>query len=115
MKERTLLQIAVIISILGLATLYYMSESMEVDEKVIENIDSTDYERDLHIKGNVERVTDMEKIVIFDVSQPKTITVVAFKDGDVDISEGDSVYITGSVEEYKGEPEIIADEIIKNN
>lgn len=114
MKERTLLQIAVMVSILGLVALYYISENIGVEEKVIERIDSTDIEKDLRIKGTVGRVTDLEKIMIFEVSQPKTITVVAFKEGDVDIEEGDSVYITGSVEEYKGKPEIIADEIKKD-
>lgn len=111
MREKTLLQIALMVSVLGVVVLYFMSSQMELEEKVIEKIDSTDYEKDLKIKGNVERVTDMEKIVILEVSQPKSITVVAFKDGDVDLEEGDSVYISGSVEEYQGKPEIIADEI----
>lgn len=111
MKEKTLLKIAVMASLLGVVVLYFISEGMMIEEKMIENIDSTDYEKDIRINGKVERVTDMEKIVILEVSQPKKITVVAFKDGKFDIEEGDSVYISGSVEEYRGKPEIIADEI----
>jgi len=111
LKEKTLLKIALCVSVLGLVFLYFISENIELEEKVIEKIDSTDYEKDIKIKGNVEKVTDLEKIIIFEVSQPKTITVVAFKDGNINLNEGDYVYITGSVEEYEGKPEIIADEI----
>ena len=113
MKEKTLLLIAIMISILGLSALYYMSDVAEIEEKVIENIDATDIEKDIMIKGNVERVTDLEKVIIMEVSQPKTITVIAFKDGEMDIKEGDYLYITGAVQEYEGKPEIIADEIKK--
>ena len=111
MKEKTLLKIALITSILGLAALYYMTEIVKIEEKTIEKIDATDIEKDVMIKGNVEKITETEKIIILEVSQPKTITVVAFKDGKINLEEGDSVYITGSVEEYKGKPEIIAEEI----
>ena len=111
MKEKTLLKIALIISITGAAMLYYISEITGIEEKVIEKIDSTDIEKDLQINGKVERVTETDKIMIMEVSQPKTITVVAFKDGKINIKEGDMVKITGSVEEYQGKPEIIADEI----
>lgn len=111
MKEKTLLLIAIMISIAGLTALYYMSENTEIGEEIIENIDATDIEKDIMIRGNVERVTDLEKVAIMEVSQPKTITVIAFKDGKMDVKEGDYVYITGAVEEYEGKPEIIADEI----
>ena len=111
MKEKTLLLIAIMISILGLIALYYMSDVAKIEEKVIENIDATDIEKDIMIRGNVERVTDLEKIIIMEVSQPKTITVIAFKDGKTDVEEGDYAYISGAVEEYEGKPEIIADEI----
>ena len=111
MREKTLLLIAIMISIVGLAALYYMSEKIGIEEKVIEKIDAADIEKDIMIRGNVERVTDLEKVVIMEVSQPKTITVIAFKDGKIDVKEGDYVYISGAVEEYEGKPEIIADEI----
>ena len=113
MKEKTLLLIAIMTTIIGLIMLYYMSDVVKIEEKVIENIDATDIEKDLMIKGNVERVTDLEKIVIMEVSQPKTITIIAFKDGKTDVKEGDYVYITGAVDEYNGKMEIIADEIKK--
>jgi DNA/RNA endonuclease YhcR with UshA esterase domain len=111
MREKTLLQIAIVISILGLVFLYYVSENTLIGEKIIESIDSTDFEKDIRIKGTVEKVIDKDKILILEVSQPKTITVIAFKDGAIDIKEGELVQIFGSVQEYEGKPEIIADEI----
>jgi DNA/RNA endonuclease YhcR with UshA esterase domain len=113
MDEKTLLKIAIIISIVGLAALFFVSSKVETEEKIIDNIDMTDIEKDIRIRGIVSDVVDLEKVMILEVSQPKAITVVVFKDGNISLKEGDIVRITGSVDEYEGEPEIIADEIIK--
>lgn len=111
MKETTLLKTALCCAIVGLVVLYYFSEQIVVEERVIEKITSMDIDRDVKIKGVVERVSDMDKIAILEISQPKTIRVVMFKNGDVDVNEGDYVYVTGSVDEFEGKMEIIADEI----
>ncbi len=114
MKETTLLKIALCCAIVGLVVLFYFSEQIVVEEKVIEKITAMDIEKDVKIRGVVEKVNDLEKIAILSVSQPKAITVVLFKDGDVNVDEGDFVYIEGTVEEFEGKLEIIADEIRKD-
>jgi DNA/RNA endonuclease YhcR with UshA esterase domain len=111
MNEKTLLKIAIIISITGLVALYFISDRIETEEKVIENIDATDIEKDIKIKGMVSNIIDKEKVMLVEVSQLKGITVVVFKDGNIELNEGDLVYISGNVQEYEGKPEIIADEI----
>jgi DNA/RNA endonuclease YhcR with UshA esterase domain len=113
MDEKILLKTAIIVSIVGLVTLFFVSSRIEIEEKIIENIDATDIDRDIKIKGVVSDVVDREKVLILQVSQPKAITVVVFKDGNISLKEGDIVRITGSVDEYEGKPEIIADEIIR--
>ena len=115
MKEKTLLKIAITCAIVGVIVLYYFSENINVEEKTIEKITLADVDKDVRIKGTVERITEKEKIAILSIAQPKTITVILFKDKNItDLQQGDNVYITGSVQEFEGKPEIIADEVKKN-
>lgn len=115
MNETTLLKIAIISAIIGVITLYFLSENMNVEEKTIEKITTADIDKDVKIRGTIEKITEKEKVAILSVSQPKTITVVLFKKENLtQLQQGDNVYITGTIEEFEGKPEIIADEVKKN-
>ena len=63
MNEKTLLKIAIIISITGLVALYFISDRIETEEKVIENIDATDIEKDIKQNGGGYRNIAGEKLL----------------------------------------------------
>ena len=112
MKEKTLLKIALICSLLGLLILYLISGSIEIKEKNIEKITLENKDEFVKLRGIVSNVVDTEKVVIMEITQPQEITVVLFKDKEpVNIQQGNEVEVIGKVDEYEGKLEIIADRL----
>jgi len=110
MKETILLKIALIVSLVGLVSLYLISNNIEINEKNIEKITIDNKDEFVKVKGLVSRVIDTEKVTIINVMQPGEITVVLFKSNNATtpIQEGNEVEIIGKVDEYEGKLEIIA-------
>ncbi|MCK4860251.1 MAG: hypothetical protein KAS87_06820 [Candidatus Omnitrophica bacterium] len=113
MKEKTLLKIALICSLLGLLTLYLTSNNIEIKEKNIEKITLENKDEFVKLKGIVSNVIDTEKVTIMEITQPQQITVVLFKNENktIPIQQGNEVEIIGKVDEYEGRMEIIADRL----
>lgn len=109
MKEKTLLKIALICSLIGLFTLYIISENLSIEEKTIDKIDNLG--EDIKLKGVVDKVINTENVVIVDVLQPQKISVVLFKDEDINISKGSTIEVIGKVEENNGEIQVIGQRV----
>ena len=110
MKEKTLLKVALIASLLGLLILYIISDNITIKEKNIEKITLDNKDEMVKVKGTVSKVIDTEKVTIMEITQPQEITVVLFKGENktTPIKEGDEIEIIGKVDEYEGKLEIIA-------
>jgi len=106
-----LLRLALICSLVGIIVLFFISESMEIKEKNINEINKDNVGEDIKIKGIVSKSTDKGKIILLDIIQPETITIVLFKDHDFNISTGTKVEITGEIDEFNGQLEIIGNEV----
>lgn len=109
MKENTLLKVAMICSIIGLVVLYFVSARMELKEyrpSLSKNIGD-----DVKLKGTVAKITDKGEVIFIEVIHQNNLNAVLFTDREIPLKEGDSVEITGTVQEYNGKEEIIADEI----
>ncbi|MCH8329453.1 MAG: hypothetical protein IIB81_03605 [Nanoarchaeota archaeon] len=113
MKEKTLLKVALICSLLGLLVIYLISNNIEIKEKNIEKITLDNKDEFVKLRGIVSRVTDTEKVTIMEITQPQQITVVLFKNENktMPIQQGNEVEIFGKVDEYEGKLEIIADRL----
>jgi len=112
MDEKFLLKTSLICALIGILLLFYLAEYIiKVDEVSIDRINELDEGTDVKIKGFIEKITDLEKIAILEVSQLKSITVILFKSGNITISKGDYVEIIGEVQEYNGKMELIGNEI----
>ena len=113
MKEKTLLKVALICSLLGLLVIYLISNNIEIKEKNIEKITLDNKDEFVKLRGIVSRVTDTEKVTIMEITQPQQITVVLFKNENktMPVYEGNEVEIFGKVDEYEGKLEIIADRL----
>ena len=110
MKEKTLLKIALITSLLGILILYLISDNINLEEKNIEKITIDNKDEFVKIKGKVSNVIDTEKVTIIEITQPNEIKVVLFKNDNkpTAIEKGQEVEIIGKVDEYEGSLEIIA-------
>ncbi|MBW2981895.1 hypothetical protein KY343_03390 [Candidatus Woesearchaeota archaeon] len=113
MREKTLFKIALICSFLGLIGLYFVSENASVERINISNIDKVDLGDEVKIIGKIERVTNSDKVVFLKISEMKTesVSVILFKDRDIDLIEGSYVDIEGEIDEYNGKREIIANSV----
>ena len=113
MKEKTLLKIALICSLVGIVVLFFVSEKISISQVDLDRIDEMDIGTDVKIIGRIERATDVEKVMFLEIGQEKIekVTVILFKDSDISLKEGDYVEVTGEIDDYNGEREVIANKV----
>ncbi len=108
MKDSTLLRISLVISILGILILFFIAESIKIEDKNINELE--DYkDKTIKVKGIIEEVTNTESAVFLKIRQYNIVDVVVFEP--LNVTKGRYAEITGEVDEYNGEYEILADKI----
>jgi len=110
-KEKTLLRIALIASIIGVCVLFFVSDNIEISEKTIDNLDTIDMGEIVKVKGIVTKVRGTNETTFLELTQPESVKLIVFDN--ITILEGDFVEIIGKIDEYEGEKEIIVDRIRK--
>lgn len=112
MKEKTLLKIALISSIVGVVILYSVSQFSEIKERTIDEIYNLDDGTNIKVKGTVQKVVQTDRVVIVDIAAQNTISVFLFKNkNEVNISEGSQIEVMGEVAEQDGRKEIIGERV----
>lgn len=113
MKEKNLLKIALICSLIGVLILFIVSQNISVGKKTISKITIEDIDKKVKIEGYVENIVDTEKIVIINVVQPQNIDVILFKENNetIDIKKDDFIEVIGKVEEYEGKLEVLGQRV----
>jgi len=106
-SDRTLLRICIIISIIGIISLFFLSEPksvylIEVDDSMIGQV--------IDVSGSASSVSITENATFFILSDSSSsINVVSFSP--LSINEFDNVSVTGKVDIYRGKIEIIANNV----
>ncbi|MBT4650998.1 hypothetical protein HOC13_00565 [Candidatus Woesearchaeota archaeon] len=113
MEENTLKKVSLLVAVLGLLGLWLIAS--EVDLGVVESIEGVPEGDEVLVKGFVSRVSDVEKVMFLEVENQKVeeTTIVLFKDSEIFLEEGDYVEVTGTVEDYNGKKEVIANKVVK--
>ena len=124
MNEQTLTKVALSCSVIGLTVLFIVSS--HIKEELYYELENAKLGSKVTVSGIVERVIEKEKVVVVeltDVNDKKNrnkspapvISVVLFRNPKkaLNISEGDVIKVKGTVEEYKGERELIGEEVLK--
>ncbi len=113
MEEKTLLKVSLIVGIVGLFLLYFISSEITLD--TIPNINGIPEEEIVKISGVVGKVTNSDKVAFLEVLNEKIekTKVILFKDSNISLNAGDYIEISGTVEDYLGEKEIIGSKVIK--
>ena len=109
MDDALLLKIALIVGVIGVIGLFLLNASIDLKETRFEDVDSVDSGY-VKISGVVERVYSKENLTIIDVSQKCNIKVVVFDE--VELSEGQYIEAEGTVEDYEGKNELLAERIV---
>ena len=111
MKEKTLLKIALIISILGLLLLVILSQLIKIGESPIAKITKEKLEEDVKLTGKIIKISETNNTIFLQIQSQDRIAVIVFKDETIDLRQNDIVEIEGTVEDYQGNLEIIANKV----
>ena len=108
-----LFKVALVGAVVGVFILYLVSTQLGLTEYKISEFDEVDKDEEIIINGIVSRVTNKDKVAFLEIAQEeiKAVTVVLFKDREIDLSPGDLISVEGTIEEYKGKKEIIGNKV----
>ncbi len=110
MNQKRLLKISIAGSLFGLLALLIISELSSIDKKSLDQSIDGDYTK---LTGIVSKVNVLDKVIFVELIQAKPETVVIFTDGNLNLSEGDRIFVTGRADTFKGKKQLIADEVRK--
>lgn len=110
MKNSKLYRLSVFFAVIGLTLMYGSSLYLDIEKVDIGDIESSWTGKNVKISGEITSYTKSDGNVFMDVNDTTgTILVVIFDTGKT-FSEGEKVNVTGHVELYEGQLEIIAKE-----
>ncbi len=112
MQEKTLVKISLIMTIVGLSFLFFYTQTFTLEMKP--DLEFVSPAEKVLMKGTVKNLKVTDKAVFFELEGEKIVTteVILFPDQSIYLREGDHVELSGQVEEYQGEKEVIADTIV---
>ncbi len=113
MKEKTLIKLSFITSIIGIVLLLFIMDKIELSKSNISNLTQNDIDKKIKIKAELLRITETPGLYLLNVKDfSGEISVVVFKDESINLTKGDILEIEGQITSYKDKIEIIAKKII---
>lgn len=111
MKHRSAYKICVFLAIIGLGIMYASSLYISPEKAIISEIDKSWSGKNVEISGKVISFSSSGKNIFMRLNDSTgDIKVVQFE-SEFSAKKGEKVNVTGTVELYQGELEIIAEEI----
>jgi len=118
MREPTLLKLALTCSIIGVIGLFFLSETISIDETAISKLDGIGQEERVQLTGIVARVATTGNTTFLTIERKEQANIILFSNGAAiydKLRAGENVSVIGKVAKYKGKPEIVADKVIRIN
>jgi len=112
MEESKLFSICLVLSILGLFFLALYSETIELKETPIKDINYKLMDLRIKTSGIINRISETSGLYFINLKDNTSdIDVVVFKKENITIKKGISISVEGSVSEYENKTEIITKRI----
>lgn len=108
MKEDDLLKVAVCVSILGIVLLALITPAQP--ESSVFEANNAKKDEFVRIQGNISKVIHSKNTTIITLVKEEEISVAIFEN--VSLTKGQMVDVRGTIKEYKGKNEIIADRVV---
>lgn len=110
MEEKTLTNLALWTSILGILFLFILCFFVDFKLTAISDIDDSFVDKKIRIEGIAENIKNSEKVLMFDLKdETGKIKVVVFSSEKIELRG--HLNVEGKVAEYNNELEIIAEKI----
>ena len=112
MEKKTIFNISLTASLLGILLLLLVSENLNAKQITIDSITRNYIDKDVVIVGSISSINKQEGTTWLKVKdETGKIDIVAFKSGDLNLKYGDNVEVYGKVAVYNDKLEIIAKSI----
>ncbi|MEA3378163.1 MAG: hypothetical protein U9Q69_00840 [Nanoarchaeota archaeon] len=108
MNEKKLEKVALAVSLIGILLLMFVSANIKKDEMRIADINKSFLEEKVKVSGKVYDLIEKNDFFIFTLVDNKSIKVIGFKNGYLELYDGDHVLVEGMVTEYENILEIEA-------
>ena len=108
-----MLSISFIFSLIGILVVLLVSFVSSPKLYSISDLDKNDIDQVVRVRGNIESFHETPGLYLINLADDSgKITVVVFKNDEMDLTEGMFVEVIGSVVEYGDQIEITAKEIV---
>ncbi len=112
MNELFLLRTSIIVAIAAIVALFFISQFYKPETIKTYDVGKKQENKIVKIKGTVGSIAEKGNLVLLEVYEPKSVTVVMFNDGKQhNFASGSSIEVIGRVREYKGKYEVIAEKV----
>lgn len=112
MEDKTLFKISLVCSLLGILILIFISSKIELPIINIKDITEKQLDQKIKIRGEIVSIKPLDDLTILTIKdQTGEIKAIIFKK--IDLEEKTIIETKGTLTEYKGELEIIIDDIKK--
>ena len=108
MKEDLLLKIALLTSVIGLVLLLFVSENIEIGNY---SQFTGEVGSDVKLDGYIQKISSREGVTFITVNYSSPVQIILFTKEDVSLNENDYVQVTGKIDKFQGEKEIIASNV----
>jgi aspartyl/asparaginyl-tRNA synthetase len=110
MDENILLKVALSVSVIGIIVLFLISTQIELSDTTIEKITSGSAEDKVSVTGTIKSIRQTGSATFILLTQASDLDVVVFSEN-LSMDVGETIKVTGKVQDYKGKKEIMADSI----
>ncbi|NQU98653.1 hypothetical protein HQ533_04245 [Candidatus Woesearchaeota archaeon] len=109
MKDSTLLKLSLLFSLVGICSLFFILQFVELEESRIVELEYMDEDSEVKIIGVVESVRKRNNVTMLSISQKEIVNGIIFDD--VNVSNGIEVEVYGTLTSYYDKKEIIIEKI----
>ena len=106
MDDKTLIQISIVFSIIGIIALYFFSSSVVVDNYEISQMEDSSA---VKVQGTINKVTHKKGITIIELEQTSVVEVVIYDN--LFFKKNTTLEVIGKVDTYQGKKQVVAEKI----
>lgn len=103
---------SVFLAVVGLTLMYFSSLYLQLEKVDIGQIEKSWSGKNVKIQGNVTDFSRSSGHAFIDLQDDTGEMMVVDFDSDLKLEEGESIAVTGHVSIYRGQLEVIADEVM---